>query len=85
MSISQTVYKLEKENQTLKEEIERLKQLYGDGCKPMRCQECLHFHQYYTRYATNCYLKMNDGYCVAGKRTKRKQAEDERCQFFEKK
>lgn len=84
MSLSTKVCELERENEALKDEIERLKQLYGDDYKPKRCQECVHFHQHYTKCGSY-YFKIDEGHCVAGGRIKKKAAEDERCQFFEKK
>lgn len=83
MSLSTKVNELEQENETLKEELERLKQFYGDDYKPKRCQECKHFNQHYIRCGVH-YFKIDEGTCNAGRRMKKKAAEDERCQFFEK-
>lgn len=82
MQISAKVMELESENQKLKEEVNRLQQFYGDDYKPKRCQECKLFHQYYVQ-SSGYYFKVDNGYCVAGKRFKKKSAENERCQFFE--
>lgn len=82
MLISGKVMELENENRKLKEEVERLQQFYGDDYKPKRCQECKLFSQYYIKWEMQ-YCKINEGSCMAGKRFKKKAAEDERCQFFE--
>lgn len=84
MLISENVRKLEAANQTLKEEIIRLYQLYGDDCKPKKCQECKLFHQHYIR-CDQMFVKINEGHCTAGNRNKKRTAEDERCQFFQSK
>ena len=80
--ISEKVRMLEQENEDLKEEMEKIRQIYGDDYKPMRCQDCIHFCQHYGKCG-NHYFRLNDGHCTVGKRTKSKKAEDERCQFFE--
>lgn len=81
-TISGKVRLLEQENKDLKSEMERMKQFYGDDYKPMRCQECAHFCQHYGKDG-NHYYKINSGHCKAGKRIKKRHAEDERCQYFE--
>ena len=83
IAISEKVRSLERENEHLKNELERLKQLCGDDYKPMRCQECAHFNQHYVKCGSY-YFRINEGHCVAGRRMKKKAAEDGRCQFFEK-
>lgn len=82
MTLSEKVRRLERENEELKEENERIKQEYGDDYKPKKCQECKHFHQHYVKVGM-CYLKVNEGHCTAGVRTRKKRNEDDRCQFFE--
>lgn len=80
--LSSEVKRLEEERDRLKNEIEIMKRLYGDGCKPMRCQECMNFVQHYIKAGVR-YIKINEGHCVAGKRNRNKKTEDERCQFFQ--
>lgn len=82
MLISEKVMGLEAENRNLKEEIGRLQQLYGDDYKPKRCQECRFFFQHYVR-CEGVYIKINEGHCTAGARTKNRAADKERCQFFQ--
>ena len=82
ITVSEKVKILEKENEQLKNEMDIMKQLCGDDYKPMRCQECKHFCQHYGKCG-NHYYKIDAGHCMVGKRTKKKRAEDERCQFFQ--
>ena len=42
-AISAKVRLLEKENEDLKDEMERMKQIYGNDYKPIHCQKCIHF------------------------------------------
>lgn len=81
-TISKIVRLLEQENEDLKSEIGRMKEFYGNDYKPMRCQECIHFCQHYGK-SGNHYFKIADGHCKAGKRIKKRRAEDERCRYFE--
>ena len=82
MFISEKVRLLEQENEELKFQMERMKQIYGDECKPMRCEQCTHFVQYFVRCGGS-FRRIDEGSCTAGRRFKKKRAEDERCQFFQ--
>ena len=80
--LAEKVRILEKENEELKTEISRMKQLCGDDCKLKKCEECSHFVQYFVRCGGS-FRRIDEGSCTAGKKFKKKRAEDERCSLFQ--
>ena len=47
--LAEKVRILEKENEELKTENSRMKQLCGEDCKLKKCEECSHFVKYFAR------------------------------------
>lgn len=80
--LAEKVRLLEQENKELKFQMERMKQLCGNDGKLMRCEQCTHFVQYFVKCGSS-FRRIDEGSCTAGRRFKKKRAEDERCQFFQ--
>lgn len=82
--LSEQVTRLEKENKALKMKVELLiQQLESDpDRKPKMCRECKFFIQHYGKGRSG-YFKINEGHCVAGRRTKNREAEGKTCEYFE--
>ncbi len=79
--IAEEVRKLEAENSTLKEQLERLQEDYGvKAGLPKDCEHCGNFIQHYVRCGRG-YAPAYDGHCVAGGRI-RKRKVNESCRSY---
>lgn len=80
--ISETVRKMECENEHLKDENEKLRQLLGtEPTKQMNCGCCTHFLQHYIKCGTQ-YVATFDGHCIHG-RVAKKKPDGKTCPYFE--
>ena len=82
--IADKVKELEKENISLKAQVEELQNICGGKANmPKNCEYCNNFIQHYIR-SGNSYAPTHYGCCVAGNRIKTRQT-DETCKSFVKK
>lgn len=81
--ISREVQNLERENAKLKNMIRNLTlEMQKSGDKPMACEYCKYFIQYYIKANNNInFTKTFAGHCTHGRMKRRKP--DDSCQYFE--
>ena len=80
--IADKVKELERENISLKAQIETLQNICGNRAElPQNCEYCINFIQHYAKNG-NTYYPVCAGHCVAGNRTRSRKT-TETCKAFE--